>query len=79
MPTANDYRIDWRRHRGAVGIGGVTTHAVLDGSEGKTVCGIVPGGDGGNFTLTEAGDVGCGRCRKILTAASVLPLPARTE
>ena len=79
MPTANDYWIDWCTHRGTPGIGGVTTHAVLEGSGGKAVCGVVTGGDGGNFTLAEQGGVGCGRCRKILTAAGVLPLSTRNE
>lgn len=79
MPTANDYWIDWRTHRGTPGIGGVTTHAVLDGAEGKAVCGVMALGDGRCFTLAEVGHVGCRRCDKILTTAGVLPLPAQAE
>lgn len=79
MPSATDYWLDWCTLRGPVGVGGAITHAVKAGSGGKAVCGVATGGDGGNFTLAEAGDVGCERCRKILTSAGVLPLPANTE
>lgn len=78
MPTATDYFVDWRRHRGTPGIGGVTTHAVLESASANAVCGVVTGGDGG-LTLVEAGRVGCRRCDKILMAAGVLPLSAQAE
>lgn len=78
MATANDYCVDWRVHRGTPGIGGVTTHAVLEGGSGKALCGVDTGGDGG-MPLVEARQVSCRRCDKILKSAGVLPLPAEIE
>lgn len=55
-----------------------TVKVVLGGSDGLAVCGIMTSGDDGNISLIEAGDVGCVRCRNILTVSGMLPVSARS-